>query len=193
MAEFGTGSATVPMPSLGSWLSYGLGTFNVNLPSYVILDEHMPYAGAQNWDCNFLPPLHQGVRVVPGKEPIPDLRSPAKSVTLQELEQIMLRDVNELHAKDRPGDLNLRRRQSDLLEKRRQRFQARWCSQEDRPDGILAAAERDRVFGRGEIDRGTGSAVVGGRAATFSCDGRMLADDCIPPDTSIRDFARSTG
>ena len=33
---------------------------------------------------------------------------------------------------------------------------------------------------------------VGGRAATFSCDGRMLADDCIPPDTSIRNFARST-
>ncbi len=101
--------------------------------------------------------------------------------------------VGRLLGQDPPGDLNLRRRQSDLLEKRRQRFQARWCSQEDRPDGILAAAERDRVFGRGEIDRGTGSAVVGGRAATFSCDGRMLADDCIPPDTSIRDFARSTG
>ena len=105
-----TGSATVPMPSLGSWLSYGLGTFNVNLPPYVVLVEHMPYAGAQNWDCNFLPPLHQGVKVVPGKEPIPDLRSPAKSVTLQELEQIMLRDVNELHAKERPHDLNLRAR-----------------------------------------------------------------------------------
>jgi hypothetical protein len=109
-----TGSATVPMPSLGSWLSYGLGTFNKSLPPYVVFAENMPYAGAQNWDCGFLPPLHQGTRLVPGNEPIPDLRSPARSVTLQELEQIMLRDVNELHAKERPHDLNLRARSSSF-------------------------------------------------------------------------------
>src|SRR6516225_11391176 len=75
-----TGSATVPMPSLGSWLSYGLGTLNANLPPYVILAEHLPYAGAQVWDCGFLPAQHQGVRLLPGGEPIPDLRSPARSV-----------------------------------------------------------------------------------------------------------------
>jgi hypothetical protein len=105
-----TGSATVPMPSLGSWLSYRLGTFSPNLPPYVVLAEHMPYAGAQNWDCSFLPPLHQGVRVLPGHEPIADLRSPARSVTLEELERIMLREVNELHARERPHDFNLRAR-----------------------------------------------------------------------------------
>ncbi len=105
-----TGSSTVPMPSLGAWLSYGLGTFNKNLPSYLVLAENMPYAGAQNWDSNFLPPVHQGVRIVPGDEPIPDLRSPARSVTLRELEHIMLRDVNEVHAQARPEDLNLRAR-----------------------------------------------------------------------------------
>ena len=105
-----TGSATVPMPSLGSWLSYGLGTGNRNLPPYLVVSAHMPYAGAQNWDSSFLPPQHQGMRVVPGTEPIPDLKSPARSVTLQELEQIMLRDVNEMHAKARPHDLNLRAR-----------------------------------------------------------------------------------
>jgi len=105
-----TGSATVPMPSLGSWLSYGLSTRNQNLPPYVVLAEHMPYAGAQNWDSSFLPPQHQGVRVLPGKEPIADLRSPARSVTLQQLEQIMLHDVNELHARQRPHDFNLRAR-----------------------------------------------------------------------------------
>ncbi len=109
-----TGSATVPMPSLGAWLSYGLGTLNANLPPYVVLAEHMPYAGAQNWDSHFLPPQHQGVRIVPGSEPIPDLRSPARSVTLQELENLMLRDVNELHARERPHDLNLRARSSSF-------------------------------------------------------------------------------
>jgi hypothetical protein len=102
-----TGSATVPMPSLGSWVSYGLGTLNPNLPSYVVLAEHMPYAGSQVWDCGFLPPVHQGVRIVPGPEPIPDLKSPARSVSLRELEQTMLRDLNERHARARSVDADL--------------------------------------------------------------------------------------
>jgi hypothetical protein len=105
-----TGSATVPMPSLGAWLSYGLGTFNRNLPAYVVLCQHLPYAGTQVWDSSFLPPLHQGVRIVPGPEPIPDLKRPARPATLDELEQVMLRDVNALHAERRPGDADLRAR-----------------------------------------------------------------------------------
>jgi hypothetical protein len=105
-----TGSATVPMPSLGAWLSYGLGTFNPDLPAYVVLCERLPYAGSQVWDSSFLPPLHQGVRIVPGPEPIPDLRPPARPATLHELEQAMLRDVNQGHAALRPGDADLRAR-----------------------------------------------------------------------------------
>src|SRR5262249_9632112 len=105
-----TGSATVPMPSLGAWLSLGLGTLNPNLPPYVVLCEHLPYAGAQVWDNSFLPPHHQGVRVVPGADPIPHLRPPARPATLRELEDTMLRDLNEKHAGARPGDRNLRAR-----------------------------------------------------------------------------------
>ena len=105
-----TGSATVPLPSLGAWLSYGLGTFNASLPSYMVLCEHMPYAGSQVWDSNFLPPIHQGVRIIPGPEPIPDLRPPPKSVTLEELEQMMLRDANERHSARHSGDADLRAR-----------------------------------------------------------------------------------
>src|SRR6516225_5331880 len=109
-----TGSATVPLPSIGAWLSFGLGTLNRNLPSYVVLCEHTPYAGAQVWDNSFLPPYHQGVLIVPGKEPIPDLNSPTRSLRLQELEAMMLRDLNELHAQARPGDLDLRARTSSF-------------------------------------------------------------------------------
>jgi hypothetical protein len=109
-----TGSSTVPMPSLGSWLSYGLATLNRNLPSYIVLAEHLPYAGSQVFDSNFLPPVHQGVRVVPGAEPIPNLRSPARNATLADLEQTMLRDVNQLHADARPGDLSLRARMNSF-------------------------------------------------------------------------------
>jgi len=102
-----SGSATVPLPSIGAWLSYGLGSFNRNLPSYMVLAEHMPYAGAQVWDSHFLPPIHQGVRITPGPEPIANLKPAARTATLQELEQRLLRDANELHARARPGDLNL--------------------------------------------------------------------------------------
>jgi hypothetical protein len=109
-----TGSATVPMPSLGSWLSYGLGTFNPNLPSYVVLCEHLPYAGSQVWDSNFLPPVHQGVRIIPGPEPIPDLKPPARDATLDELQAAMLRDVDERHRRARAGDRNLAARSASF-------------------------------------------------------------------------------
>jgi Protein of unknown function (DUF1501) len=109
-----TGSATVPLPSIGAWVSFGLGTLNANLPSYVVLCEHPPYGGSQVWDSNFLPPVHQGVRIFPGPNPLPDLVSRAPSLSLHELEQRMLRDVNELHAAARPGDLNLRARQTSF-------------------------------------------------------------------------------
>jgi hypothetical protein len=109
-----TGSATVPMPSLGAWVSYALGTHNSNLPSYMVLAEHLPYAGAQVWDNSFLPPHYQGVRIVPGDEPIADLRSQARSVRLAELEQLMLRDMNQRHAAARPTDANLTARASSF-------------------------------------------------------------------------------
>ena len=68
-----TGSFTFARPSIGSWVSYGLGTENRNLPSFVVLAPQMPYAGTQVWASDFLPGCHQGTRVVPGAEPIANL------------------------------------------------------------------------------------------------------------------------
>src|SRR5438270_5640388 len=50
-----TGSVTVARPSIGSWVSYGLGTENRNLPSFVVLAPYLPYAGSQVWSSDFLP------------------------------------------------------------------------------------------------------------------------------------------
>ena len=109
-----TGSATVPMPSIGSWLSHGLGTMNPNLPSYVVMAEHLPYAGAQVFDSNFLPPHHQGVRIIPGEDPIPNLKAPEQPASLAELERHMLETVNRAHARQRASDLNLTARMSSF-------------------------------------------------------------------------------
>ncbi len=105
-----TGSATIPLPSMGAWISHGLGTFNANLPSHVVLCEHLPYGGSQVWDSSFLPPIHQGVRIIPGPDPIPDLHPPARPASVRELERMMLEEVNAEHAQARPGDAELRAR-----------------------------------------------------------------------------------
>lgn len=60
------GSWTFARPSLGAWVSYGLGTINKNLPSFVVIAPQAPYAGAQTWGSDFLPGCHQGTQFLPG-------------------------------------------------------------------------------------------------------------------------------
>src|SRR5271154_5092835 len=60
------GSTVEARPSIGSWMSYGLGTVNQELPSYIVLAPEIPYGGATCWDSAFLPACHQGIRVIPG-------------------------------------------------------------------------------------------------------------------------------
>jgi hypothetical protein len=101
-----TGSTTTPMPSLGAWLSYALGTGNAQLPGHVVISEHRPYNGPLVWDSNFLPAVHSGVRVLPGKEPLPNLK-PDSHATLQELELGLLDSLNADHLKSRGNDSRL--------------------------------------------------------------------------------------
>lgn len=66
-------------PSLGAWLSYGLGTENEDFPAFVVLPDPrgVPAGGAINWSSGFLPAAHQGVAFRAAEEPIADLRPPA--------------------------------------------------------------------------------------------------------------------
>src|SRR4051794_33557911 len=89
-----TGSVTFARPSIGSWVSYGLGTENQNLPSFVVLAPQLPYAGSQVWGSDFLPGCHQGTRVLAGAEPIPDLVRRAPSPAVQEMELGLLDRFN---------------------------------------------------------------------------------------------------
>src|SRR4051794_23108434 len=79
-----TGSFFFSRPSIGSWVSYGLGTVNQTLPSFVVLAPQMPYAGLQIFNNDFLPAYHQGVRVIGGKEPIANLDPRTKERSIQE-------------------------------------------------------------------------------------------------------------
>ena len=104
------GLTTIPMPSLGSWISYGLGTENPDLPSFIVLAAKSPYAGSQVWDSSFLPRQHAGTRIRPGADPVPNLESPIESLTLNELESKMLKRVNLKHMKSRALDAGLQAR-----------------------------------------------------------------------------------
>src|SRR5262249_50708229 len=103
-----TGSFFFARPSLGSWASYGLGTVNQNLPSYVVISPYLPYAGSLIWTTDFPPAYHQGTRVLPGKEPIANLsRKTKEKGDLQPLELGLAEAFNKGHLKSRPGDGDL--------------------------------------------------------------------------------------
>jgi hypothetical protein len=102
-----TGSFFFSRPGIGAWVSYGLGTVNQNLPSFVVLAPQMPYAGMQIFNNDFLPAYHQGVRVIPGKEPIANLERRTKQGDLQELELGLAEAFNRQHLKTHGNDGNL--------------------------------------------------------------------------------------
>ena len=66
-----TGSTNLIRPSMGSWISYGLGTENENLPAFVVLSPAAANGGPRNYGCAFLPAVHQGT-FIPSKVERPD-------------------------------------------------------------------------------------------------------------------------
>src|SRR5580698_10964163 len=66
-----TGSATVPLPSIGAWVSFGLGTLNANLPSYVVFCEHPPTAARRCGTATSCPPCIRESGFFPARTPCP--------------------------------------------------------------------------------------------------------------------------
>ncbi len=127
-----TGSTNTPMPSLGAWLSFGLGTENDKLPGHVVISEHRPYNGPIVWDANFLPAVHTGVRVIPGDTPLPYLQS-ASPAKLQTLELDLLDSLNKRHLQ--------RRGNAARLAGRRETFRTARGLQELAPDVLDISQE----------------------------------------------------
>lgn len=102
-----SGSPTFKRPSMGSWISYGLGSESQDLPSFIVIAPKLPYGGTQVYANDFLPAFHQGTRVLPGTQPISDLQSPVGMDLLQSRELELARKLNQLHAEDRAADAAL--------------------------------------------------------------------------------------
>lgn len=141
-----TGSFFFSRPCIGSWVSYGLGTTNQNLPSFIALAPQMPYAGTQIFNNDFLPADHQGVRVIGGKEPIANLGRRTSQQGLQELELGFADVLNNRHLQQHAGD-------SDLSARIRS-FETAFHMQTDAPEAFEITQESDTTLGRYGLKRG---------------------------------------
>jgi hypothetical protein len=108
-----TGFVLPGFPSMGAWVSYGLGSLTDDLPTFVVLPDSRGFApnGPANWSAAFLPAAHQGTMVRPGaRNPIYDLFPPENSPVTPagDAEGLaLLRQLNRQHQEARPGDSRL--------------------------------------------------------------------------------------
>ncbi len=142
-----TGSFTFARPSIGSWVSYGLGTMNRNLPSFVVIAPQSPYAGGQVWGSDFLPGSHQGTLVVPGPEPVANIQRRAGTSRLQELELAQLSKLNDRHLSTRASDPQLAARIKS--------FETAFGMQAEMPEVFDLSRESDATLKLYGLERGS--------------------------------------
>ena len=111
--EMNTGSIMQGHPSVGSWVTYGLGSENQDLPAFVVMTDHRggPIGGAPNWSSGFMPATYQGTVFRANGTPILDL-NPGSGVTPAEQRASLdlLGKLNEEHLRAHPGDSELEAR-----------------------------------------------------------------------------------
>ena len=113
--QMNTGSILMGKPSVGSWIAYGLGSENQNMPAFVVLPD--PGGGLKGgppaWGSGFLPATYQGVTMRPGTTPILDLR-PQKEISASQQRNILdlVQQLNRRHVEQRARDDELAARVS---------------------------------------------------------------------------------
>src|SRR5438876_552461 len=136
------GEARLPRPSVGSWITYGLGTVNQNLPGFISMcPGGYPIQETQNWQSGFLPGIYQGTYINTQHTEIEKLIEHIKNkfVSLDEQRQQLdlLRQLNEQHAQ--------RRAQDSQLESRIQSFELAYRMQIDATDAFDIEKERQHI------------------------------------------------
>ncbi|MFM8271776.1 MAG: DUF1501 domain-containing protein, partial [Gemmata sp.] len=105
-----TGSILMGRPSLGAWVSYGLGTENRNMPAFVVMPDPngWPKGGAPEWGNGYIPAAHQGTLVRGGAAPVEHLASPNGVSAAQQRRTLdFIADSNRAHGEGRTGDTEL--------------------------------------------------------------------------------------
>ncbi|MFN7937537.1 MAG: DUF1501 domain-containing protein [Bryobacteraceae bacterium] len=118
LLQLHTGVFSFKRPSMGSWVLYGLGTENQNLPGFVTIKPSLGHGGQNNWSSSFLPGQFQGTAIGNSgmkveeiaPEPVPYLHSKGLPAEHQRFELDMLQSMNQRHAERNQHDADLEAR-----------------------------------------------------------------------------------
>src|SRR3954454_6377963 len=154
VCQMNTGSVLAGRPCLGSWVSYGLGTENQNLPAFVVLldnESGVVAGGPRNWGPGFMPAVYQGTRLQGGAEPIPNMSNP-KGVdeARQRAKLDFLGRLNARHAVERP--------EQSELDARIKSYELAFRMQAEAPEAVDLAGESDEtrtLYGMDEKETAT--------------------------------------
>lgn len=132
------GDSQFNRPSMGSWVAYGLGTENQNLPAFVVLCSGLPTKGTSNWRASFLPGSYQATHInmkgkKPGDELIPYLQNKSLKPEKQRRQLDFLRRLNQRHLQSRDND--------PALEARLQTFELAYRMQLEASDALDISKE----------------------------------------------------
>jgi len=139
--EINTGMSRMGFPCLGSWVTYGLGTDNQNLPAFVVmydtLNRGLPKGSAQNWGAGFLPGVFQGTALAAQGAPIANLTASGTGSEAQRAELDLLRKLNQRHLDQRSDEAELAARIES--------FELAYRMQMAAPEALEVAAEPESV------------------------------------------------
>ncbi|MHC4878423.1 MAG: DUF1501 domain-containing protein [Planctomycetota bacterium] len=146
------GATNFIRPSMGAWISYGLGTENDNLPAFVSIAPSPGNGGARNYGTAFLPPVHQGTTLGSAGQPakdakIRDLTNSAFDRKQQAQQFSLLQSLNAAQLQQRPGDAE--------LESVAKSYELAWRMQNNAPDVLDFSNETAatlKMYGIGEKD-----------------------------------------
>lgn len=141
-----TGSQIAGRPSLGSWVTYGLGTENQNLPAFVVMSDGSTKSGPPAYGSGFLPAVYQGAVFRSGESPILYLRNPdGVTSEVQRGTLDLINTLDRLHEKTRPHD--------STLDARIASYELAWRMQSSAPEAVDLSKESEttkKLYGIGE-------------------------------------------
>ncbi len=143
--QMNTGERVATRPSLGSWVTYGLGTENQNLPGFIAIGPGPLIEGGRQYGAAFLPATYQGTFVSDFTKPIRNIKNELVEPARQRQELDDLRRLNDLHSAERAED--------SRLSARIESFELAYRMQMQAPDAFDLTRETDRVQHRYGIDR----------------------------------------
>jgi hypothetical protein len=140
VCQMNTGSTIGGRPSLGSWVSYGLGTENENLPSYVVMldNKSNPTNGPRNWGAGFMPAEYQGVKFGNSDEPIPHLNTPDEVYPDQQKNKLSF--LNRLNKK-----FMQQHKDESELDARIQNYELAFRMQAEAPEAVDLSREPEHI------------------------------------------------